>query len=1285
VPVVRRRIAEILLRSGVRADSHTGRRLLAALRTLPRDELLEAPTTDLLRLSQLVVDRADHGTVGVFARIHLNRDFISVLVYFPADRFGPETRRRVTAVINKHWPGEVIGRDDRIVEMNLARMQLLIAVRPGAQPASPERRIVEEEVAKVTRRWSDDFHDLLTIAVGEGAAAHLLRKYAGALPEGYKEDFSAATAVRDITRLEDLPIDNGLAFDLYTPDDDDEADRRLKVFRTGQAVSLARALPIFTQMGIEVLDERPYEIDLADDAEARSGVPPVVWIYDFGLRLPAGTQFDETRARHVIEALRLLWLEQIEQDGFNALVVRSNLTWWQANILRTYAKYLRQAGTTFSQGYIEQALIDNARIAEAIVELFESRFDPDREHEAPLLDGETSRVDAIEGLLADVASLDQDRILRSLLGLVNATLRTNAYRSDESGTRRTAVAVKLDPRRIADLPQPRPRFEIWVYSPRVEGVHLRFGPVARGGLRWSDRREDFRTEILGLVKAQMVKNAVIVPTGAKGGFVAKRLPDPAVDREAWLAEGIACYRTFISSLLDLTDNLLPGTDGAQQVVPPPQTRRYDGDDPYLVVAADKGTATFSDIANGIAEEYGFWLGDAFASGGSVGYDHKAMGITARGARESVKYHFRELGVDTQSEDFTVVGVGDMSGDVFGNGMLLSEHIRLVAAFDHRHVFLDPDPDAASSYRERQRVFEMSRSAATSWSDYDTSLISEGGGVYSRTLKSIPISPQVASALAIPTGVTRMTPNELIHAILVAPVDLLWNGGIGTYVKASTESHADVGDKTNDPLRANANELRCKVVGEGGNLGLTQLGRIEFARAGGKINTDAIDNSAGVDTSDHEVNLKILLDRAVASGSITKDERNELLAEATEDVARHVLRDNYEQNVLLGMARKLSPALVSVHQRFMQTLEAAGELDRSLEFLPDDAEIAHREAEGVGLFSPENAVLVAYSKMTLTQQIGDSTLPDEPWFRRILAGYFPPAISARFADELAGHPLHRELITTVVVNDMINRSGTTFVHRAIEETGADTAQIARAYSIVRAVFDLPTLWGAIEELDNKVPTSAQHAAYGEMRRLIDRATRWFVDVRFPITDVAAEIERYHDVVSRLGARCPDLMRGVERQTLFDDAEKLVALGLPRELALRVAELLSAFLLLDVVEIAHATGHDPGVVAELHYAVSERLSVDELLTSVTALPRDDRWSTLARSAARHDVYAALSAITTAVLRNTDDELSADARIDAWVEQNVERVERARSTVRAALDRDVVDLATLSVALRVLRSLT
>ncbi len=1275
VPVVRRRIAEIMLRSGVRADSHTGRQLLAALRTLPRDELLEAPTADLLRLAQLVVDRADRGTVGVFARVHLNRDFVSILVYLPAERLGPETRKRVAAVIRKNWPGEVIGRDDRIVELNLARLQFLIAVRPGTQPASPDRTAVEAEVARVTRRWSDELHDALVRLHGTHEGERLLRLYADAVPEAYKEDYGAAAASRDLTILDGLPPQDGLAFALDHAGVDDDSDRRLKVFRTGRPVSLARALPIFTQMGIEVLDERPYELELADRDRDD------VWIYDFGLRLPAGVDFDEQRAINVVDTVDLLWQAKIEQDGFNALVVQADLTWWQANVLRTYAKYLRQAGTTFSQGYIEQCLVDHRDIACALVGLFESRFDPAR-GDGPA--DSAADIEAIEERLAQVSSLDQDSILRSMLALVLATLRTNAFRCDEDGNRRTAIAVKLDPHLVPGLPEPRPRFEIWMYSPRVEGVHLRFGPVARGGLRWSDRREDFRTEILGLVKAQMVKNAVIVPTGAKGGFVAKQLPDPAADRAAWLAEGVACYRTFISSLLDITDNYETGADGVQTIVPPPQVRRYDADDPYLVVAADKGTATFSDLANSIAGDYGFWLGDAFASGGSVGYDHKAMGITARGAWESVKYHFRELGVDTQTQDFTVVGVGDMSGDVFGNGMLLSEHIRLEAAFDHRHIFIDPDPDAASSFAERRRIFELSATAATSWLDYDTSLISPGGGVYPRTLKSIPVTPQLAKALDLPPGTVKLTPTELIHAILLAPVDLLWNGGIGTYVKASTEPHTAAGDKANDGLRVNGDELRVRVVGEGGNLGFTQLGRVEFATNGGRINTDAIDNSAGVDTSDHEVNLKILLDRAVASGSMTRSERNELLASVTDDVAAHVLRDNYEQNVLLGMARKLSPSLSSVHQRLIQGLEAAGELDRAIEFLPSDKEFERRTGEGLGLCSPENAVLVAYSKITLMRHIEASTLPDEPWFQRTLAGYFPPAIAERFAADLGAHPLHREIITTVVVNDMINRSGTTYVHRAIEETGAEIPQIVRAYSVVREVFGLPELWAGIEALDNVVPTAAQHAGYQEIRRLIDRATRWFVDVRFPITDVAAEIERFGPTLRELQPRITELVRGAELSDIQSSTQRLTSLGLPTGLAARLAELLSAFLLLDVVEIASASRHSAAEIAELHFTLSDQFYVDEMLTSVTQLPRDDRWTTLARAAIRHDVYAALSSITTAVLQHTDDSLSSEDRTAEWAAAHSERVERARSTVRAALDRDTVDLATLSVALRVMRSL-
>jgi glutamate dehydrogenase len=1277
VPVVRRRIEEILSRSGARAESHTGRQLLAALRTLPRDELLEAPTPDLLRLAQLVVDRAERRGIGVFARIHLNRDFVTVLVYFPSERFGPETRARVRDVVLSHWPGRIIGRDDRLVELYMARMQFLIALRPGEEVPNPDRASVETEVARVTRRWSDDLADLLTVGLGEQEADRMLRRYTGAFPEAYKEDFGAPTAVADLRRLEQLPDLDGLSFDVYTPAADDEADRRLKIYRTGTPLSLGRTLPMLERMGIEVLDERPYEIERTDGTSA--------WVYDFGLKLGEGVDFSQERSVAVLDTLRVLWAGGVEQDGFNALVVRAGLTWQQASVLRAYSKYLRQAGTTFSQGYIEQTLSQHTGIARLLTELFESRFDP----AIPERESEKAQAEiraAIDDELAQVSSLDQDRILRSLLGLISASLRTNYFQRDEAGAGPAAFAIKLDPRSIEDLPEPRPRFEIWVYSPRVEGVHLRFGPVARGGLRWSDRREDFRTEVLGLVKAQMVKNTVIVPVGSKGGFVAKSLPDPSVDRDAWLAEGVACYQVFVTSLLELTDNYSRDATGrraagGQYIVRPPATRCYDGDDPYLVVAADKGTATFSDIANRIAVDRGYWLGDAFASGGSVGYDHKAMGITARGAWESVKYHFRELGIDTQRTDFTVVGIGDMSGDVFGNGMLLSEHIRLVAAFDHRHIFLDPNPDATTSYAERRRLFQLPRS---SWADYDPSLISAGGGVYPRTLKAIPISPEVREALRIPAGAGALSPAELIHAILTAPVDLLWNGGIGTYVKASTENNLDAGDKANDALRADGIEIRAKVIGEGGNLGLTQRGRIEYARNGGRVNTDAIDNSAGVDTSDHEVNIKILLDSAVRSGLIDMPQRNELLASVTDEVAELVLADNYQQNVLLGVARHGARALVSVHRRLLREMEKAGLLDRQIEFLPTDKELATREAEHTGLTSPELAVLAAYVKIVLAERIGDSTLPDESWFQRVLRNYFPTPIAERFGDSLAEHPLHREIITTRVVNDMINHGGTSFVFRAQEETGVDVAQVTRAYAVVREVFSLESIWVELEALDNQVPTNAQHVGYREVRRTIDRAVRWLVDVRFPISDVAAEIDRFKPTFDALTPKVPDLLRGRERENFYAQIDRLIGQGLPRELAMRITRLLSCFLLLDVVEIGRANGVDPAEIADLHFALSEQLSVDDILTAVTNLPRDDRWSALARAAMRHDVYAALAAITTSVCKNTDPSMLATERMAKWAQQNPERVERARSTFAEALSRETVDLATLSVALRVMRSL-
>ena len=831
------------------------------------------------------------------------------------------------------------------------------------------------------------------------------------------------------------------------------------------------------------------------------------------------------------------------------------------------------------------------------------------------------------------------------------------------------------------MPEPAPAYEIWVYSPRVEGVHLRFGAVARGGLRWSDRREDFRTEVLGLVKAQTVKNAVIVPTGAKGGFVGKQLPDAALDREAWWAEGIACYRTFISGLLDVTDDLHTGEDGREVVVAPVDVIRYDGDDPYLVVAADKGTATFSDIANEIAQSRGFWLGDAFASGGSNGYDHKAMGITARGAWESVRRHFRELDVDPQSTDITVVGVGDMSGDVFGNGMLLSEHIRLVAAFDHRHVFLDPDPDPAVSFRERQRLFALPRS---SWADYDPALLSAGAGVHSRQAKSVPLSPQVRARLGLPDGTTSMSPDELVHAVLRAPVDLFWNGGIGTYVKSSAESHASVGDKANDAVRVDGVDLRVRVVGEGGNLGLTQRGRIEAARSGVRLNTDAVDNSAGVDCSDHEVNIKIMLDRLVARGELDLGERNARLRRMTDDVARLVLRNNDEQNRTLSVESAFTADLLPAHRRFLEVLEGAGAIDRALEALPSAAELDRRVREGDGLTNPELSVLLAHAKISLRRALLHSDLPDEPWVRATLCAYFPADLGEGLAERLAEHPLHREIAATVLVNDVVAAGGLTFAFRAAEETGSDAADVVRAFAVTRSVFGLPERIAAVEALDGQVQAAEQAQLRQEQQRLLDRAVRWFLQARPEGIDVTREVERFGPTLAALAPRVPELLRGQDAAYLQTRAEELVASGVGRPEARRTTSLLFVYALLDVTEVAEATGRPAEEVAATWFAVSDRYGFDRLLTAVSALSRTDRWETLARAALRDDLYALLREFTTAVVSDgRSSTVDAATAVEHWEGERAAAVRRARQTLGELELAGRADLTALSVALRTLRT--
>ncbi len=1246
--------------------SHDAKDLLAFLETYPRDELFQTKDDLLRTVAESVLHLQERRRTKLYLRPDDYARYISCLVYLPRDRYTTAVRLRIEELLTQAFGGTSADYTARISESVLARLHYVIHVPIGQGLPEVDHRELEARVAAATRSWDDDYTAELIGRMGEAGAGPLLRVYAQAFPEAYKEEFGPERGVHDTLVMEDL-TPGELSLEVYQPTDASRRELRLKITRIGPSMSLSRVLPILQSMGVEVVDEYPFEIWRARKDPA--------WILDFGMLLPDRDIVGRpSLPERLDEAFAAAWDDHASVDGFNALIVAAGLRWREVLILRAYARYLRQIGSTFSQPFVEEVFLANDRIARLLVQLFETRFSPALTGDRTTLEREL--VHQIEGALDEVASLDQDRILRSFLTLIRSTTRTNFYRTDDDGNLRSAIAFKLDPQQVPDMPLPKPRHEIWVFAPRVEGVHLRFGSVARGGLRWSDRPEDFRTEILGLVKAQEVKNAVIVPVGAKGGFYAKALPDPSVDRDAWLAEGQAAYRQFISSLLDVTDNLVDGV-----VVPPPDVVRHDGDDAYLVVAADKGTATFSDLANEIAADYRFWLGDAFASGGSVGYDHKAMGITARGAWESVKRHFREMDIDTQTQDFTVAGIGDMSGDVFGNGMLLSEHIRLVAAFDHRHVFIDPTPDAASSFAERRRLFDLQRS---SWADYNPELISAGGGVFARTLKSIPVTPEMADALGMTRSTTSVTPDELIQAVLKAPVDLLWNGGIGTYVRAQTETNLEVGDKANDRIRISGHELRCQVVGEGGNLGLTQLGRIEAARHGVRLNTDAIDNSAGVDTSDHEVNIKILLDSLVHQGDMSREDRDALLMSMTDVVADMVLQDNYGQNVVLGNARAGAAGLISVQQRMIRELERSGLLDRALEYLPDDEELRTRELAGEGLTGPELSVLLAYAKIWLTKELNDSTFSQDAYFTRALVEYFPEELRDRFAEAIALHPLRSQIITTVAVNRLLNVAGITFVFRAMEETGAGAVEVVRAATAAMEIFQIPEFWAQVNTHDNSISTSAQVALHLENRRLLDRATRWFLQTRGGAIDVQAEVDRFGSVVEDHTSAVPTNLMGKERERFERLMRRFQQAGAPEELARYAALSLDVFALLDVTDICLRTDEPADVVIPLYFTISDRYDIDATLVKISDLPRGDRWSALARFALRSDLYSVVAGLTSRILRSTPGDLSPLERLSQWEWEHSEGVSRARTTLDDIEQVESPNLATLSVALRALRNL-
>jgi glutamate dehydrogenase len=1260
IPILRRKVEAVLERAAFPPDSHNEKALIEILETYPRDELFQISIDDLFRIAIGILHLGERQRLRVFARRDTFDRFLSCLVFVPRDRFNTENRRRIEGILRRATGAQSIDYTARISESVLVRLHYLIYAEPGRLPQLDERE-TETLLVAATRSWADDLEDALLEEHGEEGGGALFRRYGDAFPPAYRADWVPRSALADIGQIEALAQPDDLALRLYRPFEAPLGALRAKVFRAGAPLALSDVLPLFENMGVEVADERPYEIT-PREREA-------VWIYDFGLVHGDEDDLEPDRIKEAFQgAFIRVWAGDAESDGYNRLVLRAGLSWRETTVLRAIGRYLRQAGTTFSDRYVEQALGAHPRVARLVVDLFLARFDPSR------ADAEAAErlAATIEETIDAVESLDQDRILRNFLGVVRAMLRTNYFQRAPNGGFKPYLSFKLDPSRLPGLPLPLPRFEIFVYSPRTEGVHLRGGPVARGGIRWSDRREDFRTEVLGLMKAQMVKNAVIVPVGAKGGFVVKR-PPPGADREELLAEVEACYRTFIAGLLDLTDNIADG-----EVVAPPEVVRYDEDDPYLVVAADKGTASLSDVANEVAGQYGFWLGDAFASGGSAGYDHKKMGITARGAWESVKRHFRELGRDVQNEDFTVVGIGDMSGDVFGNGMLLSRHIRLVGAFDHRHVFLDPDPDPAPSWEERRRLFELERS---SWADYDRELISEGGGVFPRTAKSIPLSPQARSALDLREE--ALAPNELIRALLRAPVDLLWNGGIGTYVKASVETHPDAGDKANDAVRVDASELRCRVIGEGGNLGLTQPGRIEFALAGGRLNTDAIDNSGGVDCSDHEVNIKVLLDAAVADGDLTRKQRDELLAEMTEAVAGLVLKNDYEQTETLSLADAQSAAMIDVHARFLERLETKAKLDRELEALPGGEELMERKHDHRGLTRPELAVALAYSKIYLYAELLDSDVPEDAHLSAELDRYFPAPLPERFGELMHAHRLRREIIATQVVNNMLHGGGTTFAFRLHEETGARASEIARAYAAARDIFEMRPQWDEIEALDNRVEAAVQIEMLLEGRRLIERGSRWLLRNRGRPLDIGATVQFFAPGAAVLYDALPRLLGASDVEPLTVRADELEQAGVPPSLALRVASLGTMFATFDVVEVAEEAGLEVERVAAVHFRLGERLELHWLRDRIVALPRDDRWRALARAALRDDLYGLHRALTAAVLHDALPDGTVKERVDAWVAENPAS-ERCLQTLAEIRVGRVFDTTTLPVAVREVRNL-
>lgn len=1268
IPVLRAKLAQVIQRFGIDSASHDGKAVAHVLDTYPRDELFQTEIDELAETVRGIVNLYDRQQVRLFVRRDPLQRFYSCLVFVPRDRYNTQVRHRIEALVRERLNGTSVESQIQLSDAALARVHLLVRTRPEDRPAVNVAEL-EKNIALAIRTWQDLLRDALSSRYGESRGLDLVRQYTQAFPAAYQEDVSIDEALLDIEQLTPLlQGGDGLALRLVRGQ---EQRWRLRMLRAGLPIALSDALPLLENLGFRVLTERPYRI-------ACSGERPI-WIQEFELDppilgdgKPASIQPDT--AEHFREAYLAIDSNRAENDGFNRLVVASGLTWRSITVLRAYARYLLQTGLPFSQRYMEATLLKHSAVAATLWELFDAQFNPDwrAARNAGRNAVTTALTQRVATALDSIQAQDEDRILRAYLGVIGATLRTNYYQLDSAtGNPKGYLSIKLHSQQVPDLPLPKPLYEIFVYSPRVEGVHLRMGQVARGGIRWSDRREDFRTEVLGLMKAQNVKNAVIVPMGAKGGFVPKQIPATASndDRQR---EGVACYRTFIRGLLDITDNSV-----GHKIIPPQRVVRRDTDDPYLVVAADKGTATFSDIANSVAAEYNFWLGDAFASGGSAGYDHKKMAITARGAWECVKRHFRELGLDTQSQSFTVAGIGDMAGDVFGNGMLRSPHMRVVAAFNHQHIFLDPDPNASSSFRERQRLFALPRS---SWEDYDGKLISPGGGVFQRSAKSIKLSSQVKTLLDIDDD--ALTPQALIRAILKAPVDLLWNGGIGTYVKASSESHSQAGDRGNDSVRVDGKELRCKVVGEGGNLGFTQLGRIEYALKGGRINTDFIDNSGGVDCSDHEVNIKILLN-SINDRDLKKSARDKLLARMTEDVAALVLRDNFLQSQAISMLESSAAQRLQEHAHFIRSLELSDELDRTVEFLPSIERLAERRQAGLGLTRPELAVLLCYSKMWLYKRLLASNVPEDSYLSGELARYFPKQLQDGYAKLFNKHRLRREIIATATTNSLINRMGPSFALRAQEETGADIAQIARAYTIAREAFEMRTLWSQVEMLGVRTAATAQYSLLNESSRLLRYITYWLLHRHGSDLDIESQVSLLRPGLQRLRTSLPGLLSGAALERYKRVYAEARTQQLPEALADHLAQLDTLSSGPDIVELAGHAKKSVDTVAAVYFSVGSALALDWLHTQVLALRVEGRWQAIARTTLRDQLHGLQRELCLQILNSADKQPAAVA-VDAWLRARQSLVEHVKQTVHDMRSLPAPDFATLSVAMQSLRQL-